>query len=126
MTMKKIVLILLAMIFSGCGNNTVHINQQEALEIMEEDPDIFIVDVRTQDEYDKKHIPGALLVPIEKLRAGDFSALPDKNKTILLYCWTGRRAEDSAAILIDKGYRKVYEFGGLVDWTGEVEGYETE
>lgn len=108
------------------GNKSSHLEQDEAKKIIAENPNVIILDVRTQDEYEKKHIPNAVLVPIENLRKGDFSALPDKNKMILIYCWTGRRAEDSAKILADNGYKNVYDFGGLVDWTGAVEGTEVE
>ena len=47
--------------------------------------------------------------------------LPDKNKTVLLYCRTGRRSEIAAKTLIELGYTNVYDFGGITtDWTGEV------
>ena len=49
-----------------------------------------------------------------------------KNQTILVYCWTGRRAEDAAKMLADLGYTNVYEFGALVDWNGELEGNEVD
>lgn len=126
--MKKIfaLMIFVCMLSTACGNDFKNISHDEAKKIIAENPDAIILDVRTQEEYDKKHIPKALLVPIENLRAGDFSTLPDKNKIILVYCWTGRRAEDSAKILIEHGYKNVYDFGGLVDWTGEVEGSEVE
>ena len=64
------------------------------------------------------------MVPIDHLRIEKFEALPDKDRMILIYCWTGRRAEEATKILADHGYKKVYEFGGLVDWTGAVEGTE--
>lgn len=89
---------------------------------MKSNPDAIILDVRTKAEFDKKHIPNALSVSVDELRSGDFRKLPDKDAVILIYCWTGRRAEDSAEILIEHGYKKVYEFGGLVDWNGAVEG----
>ena len=90
--------------------------------MMADNPDAIVLDVRTHEEYERKHIPSALLVPIEELRNGNFSSLPDKNQTILIYCWTGRRAEDAAQILADNDYKNVYEFGGLVDWTGSLSG----
>ena len=43
----------------------------------------------------------------------------------MLYCWTGRRSADAAALLVKEGYRNVYDFGGLVDWPGKVEGTST-
>ena len=125
-TRLKVLMILSLMILSlatGCGGGVEpkHITQDEAKKIIASNPNAIILDVRTQEEYDKKHIPNALLVPIDDLKANDFSKLPDKDATILVYCWTGRRAEDSAKILADKGYKNVSDFGGLIDWTGEVE-----
>ena len=89
---------------------------------MKANPDAIILDVRTPEEYQKKHIPGSLLLPIENIRSGNLSKLPDKDAMILIYCWTGRRAEDAAEYLLKRGYTKIYEFGGLIDWTGPVEG----
>ena len=100
------------------------ISQEEARQLMEQDGTQIIVDVRTQEEYEKKHVLGAICVPIEDIRADKLDKLPDKNKTLMLYCWTGRRSEDASALLVKQGYKKVYDFGGLVDWTGEVEGAE--
>lgn len=118
-------MILLVALCTGCGGVTYkHLTHDEAKKMIAENPNVIIVDVRTQEEYDNKHIPNAVLIPIDDLKAGDFSKLPDKNATILTYCWTGRRAEDASKILADKGYKNVYEFGGIIDWTGEFEGVE--
>ena len=113
--------ILMLLLSVGCGNSYKHISQEEAIKIMENQKNYIIVDVRRKEEYDKKHIPNAILVPIEDIREGKLDALPDKDKMLMLYCWTGRRAEDAAALLVKYGYTNVYEFGGLVNWTGDVE-----
>lgn len=126
--MKKLLsalMILVVALCAGCGGgNFKHLTQPEAKKMIASNPDAIILDVRTQEEFDKKHIPNALLVPIDDLKAGDLSKLPDKNTTIIIYCWTGRRAEDSAKILADNGYKNVYDMGGIVDWTGKLEGSE--
>ena len=126
--MKKFLALLMICaltLFTGCGTPPPkHLTQDEAQKIIASNPNAIIVDVRAQDEYDKKHIPNALLVPIDDLKAGDFSKLPDKDATLLVYCWTGRRAEDAAKILADKGYKNVSDFGGLINWTGAAEGTE--
>lgn len=128
--MRKIfstLMILVIALCAGCGGSGgtyKHLTHEEAQKLIDSTPDVIILDVRTQEEFDKKHIPNALLVPIEDLKAGDFSKLPDKNATILIYCWTGRRAEDSATILGDNGYKNVYEMGGIVDWKVKLEGTE--
>ena len=124
--MRKMATLVLACVLSllpaGCGKNYQTISQEEARRIMEHDRDCVIVDVRRQEEYDKRHIPHAVLVPIEDIREKKLDALPDKDRTLLVYCWTGRRSEDSAEMLVSYGYKHVYNIGGLVDWTGEVEG----
>ena len=122
--MKKFFVIICAALFlcTGCGTDSTHITQDDAKRIMQSNPDAIILDVRTQEEFGKKHVLNAVLVPIEDLRNGNFSKLPDKDATILIYCWTGRRAEDAAQILIEHGYTRVYDFGGLIDWTGSVSG----
>lgn len=125
MSLKKILFVALmsTMLLTGCGDETYqHLTHEDAQQIMKSNPDAIILDVRTKAEFDKKHIPNALSLSVDELRSGDFSKLPDKDAVILIYCWTGRRAEDSAEILIEHGYKKVYEFGGLVDWNGAVEG----
>ena len=127
--MKKIffmLMIFLIELCAGCGNNFKHISEEEARNIFETEKNYLIVDVRTKEEYEKKHIPNSILIPVEDLREGKFEKLPDKNQMILIYCWTGRRVEDSAKILVANGYTNVYEFGGLVDWTGELEAKEVD
>ena len=55
--------------------------------------------------------------------------LPDKAQVILLYCRSGVRARDAAEKLAGMGYEHVYEFGGIIDWKGEIVNdivYETE
>ena len=119
------ILIIAALaIFMSYAKENKHLSADEAMQMMKSDSNVVIVDVRTKEEYTKKHIPGSILVPIADIREGKLDLLPDKNQTLLLYCWTGRRAEDAAAFLTDRGYTNVYEFGGLIDWTGDVEGEE--
>ena len=113
---------IFTVICSGCGNDYQHISTDEAVKMMETETDYVIVDVRTKEEYDKKHIKGAVLVPIADIKEGNLNAIPDKNKMLLIYCWTGRRAEESASLLAKRGYENVYEFGGMVNWDGETEG----
>ena len=126
--MKKFLLpIILIFTLSGCGTEAgtyQNLTTEDAAKIIQTEKNIIILDVRTQAEYDKKHIPNAVLLPIEELRKDNFELLPDKNQKILVYCWTGRRAEDSTKILAEHGYKNVFNFGGLVDWKGEVEGTE--
>lgn len=122
-----LLIVLSAILIGGCGVEKAtykHVTFDQAQKVLADNPDGIIVDVRTVDEYEKKHIPHAVNIPLENLREGKFEQIPDKNQTLLLYCWTGRRAQDAAQVLVDKGYKKVYEMGGIVDWTGKLEGTE--
>lgn len=123
MIKKLLLIICAALMIAGCGQDAYkHLTHDEARQMIKSNPDAIILDVRTPEEYEAKHIPNAVLLPLDELREGDFSKIPDKNATIIIYCWTGRRAQDSAEILGEHGYTNVYEMGGLVDWKGSVVG----
>jgi len=98
-----------------------NITQDEAKRMIEQDDGHVIVDVRRQDEYDEGHIPGAILIPNENIENDPPEELPDPEQIILVYCRSGRRSKEASQKLADMGYRNVYEFGGIIDWTGETE-----
>lgn len=104
----------------GMVNSYKQISQEEAKQMMEADDGHVIVDVRRQDEYDEGHIPGAICIPNEEITGEKPELLPDTNQIILVYCRSGRRSKEAAEKLFNLGYTNVYEFGGIVDWTGEI------
>jgi len=96
----------------------IRITPQDAQEMMT--GDIIILDVRTQAEFDEGHIRNAILLPDFEIAQRAESVLTDKDQTILVYCRAGRRSEASSRLLIEMGYTKVYDFGGIQSWTGEI------
>ncbi|MCR4792539.1 MAG: rhodanese-like domain-containing protein [Lachnospiraceae bacterium] len=96
------------------------ITQEQAMEMMELDDGHVIVDVRTEEEYAEGHIPGAILIPNESIETTPPEELPDYDQIILIYCRSGNRSKEAAQKLADMGYANVYEFGGIIDWTGEI------
>ena len=80
----------------------------------------YIVDVRRQDEYDSGHIPGAILIPNESLGTEKPEKLPEFDQVILIYCRSGNRSKAASQKLADMGYTNIYEFGGIIDWNGEI------
>jgi rhodanese-related sulfurtransferase len=94
---------------------------EEAKSMMELDDGHVIVDVRTAEEYTSGHIPGAICIPNETIYKDRPSVLPDLDQVILVYCRSGNRSKQAAQKLFDMGYTNVYEFGGIIDWTGEIE-----
>jgi len=96
------------------------ISQEEAKEMMEQDDEHVIVDVRRPDEFAAGHIPGAICIPNESIESEQPEELPDLDQIILIYCRSGNRSKQAAQKLFDMGYSNVYEFGGINTWTGEV------
>ena len=124
--MKHAIPVLLAVLLclTGCTAEEKmayrQISQEEAKVMMAQDDGHIIVDVRRQDEYDSGHIPGAILIPNESIGTEQPEQLPDKDQIILVYCRSGRRSKEAAQKLANMGYTNVYEFGGIIDWTGEI------
>lgn len=131
---SALVLVVLAALMVGCsqgeqtaeeqtaakaGAEYTQISREKAQEMMKSE-DVVVVDVRTQEEYAEGHIPGAICVPNESIVDAQPEELPDLGQTILVYCRSGRRSKAASQKLADIGYTNVYEFGGIIDWTGEV------
>ena len=76
--------------------------------------------IRTPEEYDEGHIPGAINVPNEEIGPEAPSALPDRDQLLLVYCRSGNRSKQAAEKLAALGYSRVVEFGGILDWKGEI------
>ena len=89
--------------------------------MMEEQEDYVILDVRTSEEFAEKHIVGAVNIPNESIGNGPIAELPDLDQLILVYCRSGNRSKQACEKMVKLGYTNVYEFGGIIDWTGEVE-----
>ena len=133
---KKVRLILLAafvLLLTACSSggqimdgedmvrSYTQISQDQAKEMIEKEDGHIIVDVRRQDEFETGHIPGAICIPNESIGTEQPEELPDLDQIILIYCRSGNRSKQAAQKLFDMGYTNVYEFGGIIDWTGEIE-----
>ena len=99
----------------------VSITMEEAKNVFETQGDYIILDVRREDEFAEGHIPGAINVPNEDIQDIAPSELPDKNQTIYVYCRSGNRSKQAASKLVAMGYTNIIEFGGIMDWTGDIE-----
>ena len=126
--MKKLIPILLsALMLTGCAgasNNQANtyrqINMDEAVEMMAEESGYIILDVRRPDEFAAGHIPNAINVPNESIGTDEIPELPDKDQLIMVYCRSGRRSKEAAEKLVKLGYTNIVEFGGILDWKGEI------
>ena len=96
------------------------IDAEKAMEMMASGDPYTLVDARTQAEFDDGHIEGALLLPNDQLETLAEEQLPDKDAVILVYCRSGNRSASASELLIELGYTNVYDFGGIMDWPGEI------
>ena len=96
------------------------INADKAMEMMASGNPYTLVDVRTAAEFDEGHIEGALLLPIDELETLAAEQLTDKEAVILVYCRSGNRSAQASALLVELGYTNIYDFGGIMDWPGEI------
>lgn len=97
------------------------ITGDEAAALLKKDKSALILDVRTLAEFEAGHLPGALLLPFDKITAATASALlKDKTKPVIVYCRSGRRSAVAVETLKDLGYTKLFDLGGLGNWSGKL------
>ncbi|MCH1982327.1 redoxin family protein [Ruminococcus sp. OA3] len=109
---------------TGTSRNTASpqkITAEEARERMDSGDDIVILDVRTKEEYEEKHIPGAILIPNEEIGEEPLADLPSLDQEILIYCRSGNRSAQAANKMTAAGYTRIYDFGGIIDWPYDTE-----
>jgi sulfur-carrier protein adenylyltransferase/sulfurtransferase len=76
-----------------------------------------VVDVREQNEWDEGHLPGAVHVPRGHLESRIEAAVPDRDRTVLVYCASGNRSAFAAKTLEELGYERAISLaGGFTDW----------
>lgn len=88
-----------------------------------ENNEALLVDVRETSEFDKEHIPGALLLPLSAFDPELFPTIRDKK--VVLHCAVGKRSESAGKMLINEGFTDIIHMtGGIEEW--KKAGFETE
>lgn len=134
--MKKLSLILVLVLclsfFCACKNSDdtqydVKVITSEEAKPMIDTGEYIVLDVRTQEEYDEKHIPDCVHIPIDKNDVEPFKSevqkqLADKNAKIIVYCMSGFRSDIAAKAMSTLGYKNLYNMtDGIEGWKYEVE-----
>ena len=73
-----------------------------------------LLDVRTPEEFDERHIDGALNIPVQELAARILELGP-KTRPVVVYCRSGARSATAAALMKGAGY-EVADIGGIGNW----------
>jgi len=100
--------------------NATRITPLKALEMMETYDNLIIIDVRNPWEFEEGHIPGAINLPQGYILEQAFMLIPDFDQLILVYCRSGIRSADASKVLAGLGFKNVYDFGGILDWVGDI------
>ena len=101
--------LMLMCVSVGCATG---ISREALLEKMRAEPAPLIVDVRSQGEFDKDHIPGALHIPFYSISSGLNEIGFSKKDMLILYCEHGPRSGIASLTLFLSGYEQVYSLDG--------------
>lgn len=113
--------VLAGVFFFNRSGSSAEISYEELQRLLQNGSPVTLLDVRTRQEYDGGHIPGALLLPYDEVEQQAAALLPDKSREIVVYCRSGRRSAIAAETLGRLGYEKVSDFGAVSRWKGELE-----
>ena len=83
-------------------------------------PGAVLLDVRTPQEYREGHIPGSKNLPLQTIDKVD-SIVENKDTVLYVYCHSGARSRQAAAVLQSMGYTNVTNIGGITAYSGKVE-----
>jgi len=121
MKKKLIVFLILVAFITGCGSSSAKteehkvISLEEAKEMLNTKNNVYLIDVRTMDEYNTNHIEGAINISsneLDKIASEDIK----KDDYIIVYCLSGGRSKESYNKLKEMGYTNVYDFGSINNW----------
>ena len=113
--------VLLAAGTSACAESAPVLSPAEANARMKAGTSIILLDVRTPEENAQLRIPGSVLLPLDTIGTDAKKVLPDRKKTIFVYCRSGRRSAIAAKQLRAMGYESVFDIGGINSWPYEKE-----
>lgn len=121
--MRNLLLVLnivLLAILGACAGSSHRITPDDALELIADNEEAVLLDVRTETEFRESHIDGAILVPLAVLAETIEDVAADRQTAIIVYCRSGNRSKDAVDVLIKMGYENVHDLGGILDWPYEV------
>lgn len=113
-----LVALVVYLIASSAGGGTsasgmaAEISVDEAYQMYQDGT--FVLDVRTQEEWDEYHVPNTTLIPLDEL-PNRVSEVPQGQKIVVI-CRSGNRSDDGRDILRQAGYDATSVTGGVKEW----------
>ena len=118
--MKKVIALIASLfLLAGCSSSAA-VTNMSASDFSKKigEPGVVTLDVRTPFEFATGHIQGAQNIDFDSGNFESQIANLDKDATYALYCRSGNRSGQAAAIMHDAGFHNVYNLNaGIVDWT---------
>ena len=102
------------------SKNYTNINNEELKNIIKNNKNALILDVRSIGEFRSGHIPNAKNIPVQELSSQINNLDAYKNDDIIVYCASGGRSSSAENILNKNGFSKVYNLGGIGNYTGKL------
>lgn len=100
-------------ITSALASETPQISQQEFLASLEQpNHNIVLLDVRSEEEYNKGHIVGAINISHDTVEDNLAALSQYKNSKVVVYCRSGRRAGLAEAVLTSNGFTNIIHLTG--------------
>lgn len=91
------------------------INYKTARQMMRENSDIILLDVRSKQEYDEGHLPNSMNLSLYDINKQIKNVISNTDKTIICYCSSGNRSKQAQELLEKMGYENVYNLKGGLD-----------
>ena len=96
---------------------TPQITTDDVFKALSEKKDVIFLDVRTRGEYGKGKIEGSINIPVDDIADQIVATIPDKDKTIYVYCLSGSRSTVAVDIMTRLNYTNVFSMSnGLLMW----------
>ncbi|MFA5516173.1 MAG: rhodanese-like domain-containing protein [Desulfuromonadales bacterium] len=116
-------LLILLLLASSAAAMVKNLSPGEARELLRKNPQVYILDVRTLQEYQRSRLEGARLIPIDQI-ARRIGEVPS-DRPILVYCAVGSRSSQVAGFLDRQNPGEIYNlFGGIWGW--QLAGHPTQ
>lgn len=97
-----------------------NINNDDLENIIKNNKNTLILDVRSVGEFRSGHIPNAKNIPVQELSSKINNLDKYKDDDIVVYCASGGRSSSAANILSKNGFNKVYDLGGIGNYKGKL------
>lgn len=117
MGLAVVLVMLVKSEFESRTSSSIHLNPTNAIRLINNNDDAFILDVRESGDFGKGHIKGAINLPLSAFKDKLDSISSHKNSVVLAYCASGASSSKACRLLTQAGFTNVHNIaGGINAW----------